>query len=63
MKAVVNYFRDSILELRKVDWPSRPEVVRHTLIVAVSVGIATIIVGVIDFGLARLLEFLVNRTG
>lgn len=37
----VNYFRDSYLELKKVVWPTRKEVIKHTIVVvAMSVIIA-----------------------
>lgn len=41
-------------EGKKVVWPTRPVVIRHTLMVIVSVAIATLIYASLDFGLQKL---------
>ena len=46
---IVNFFRESYLELRKVVWPSREEITRHTLIViGVSLSVA-VLLGLMDY--------------
>lgn len=60
-RAFLDYMRSSIAELKKVDWPTRREVFQYTLIILVSVIIATLIVAVIDYGLGLLVDrFLIN---
>lgn len=57
----INYFQTSYWELRKVVWPSQSEVINHTLIIALSVLITVIIVGLFDFGLGELVKLLVLK--
>ena len=56
MQAIVQYFKDSWSELKKVKWPTRNEVVNHTImVVAVSLAVAAFL-GILDLGLNELLE-------
>lgn len=55
----INYFQTSYAELKKVVWPSRKEVINHTLIIALSVLIALIVIGLFDFGFGELVQLLV----
>jgi len=49
MNKVINYFKSSLEELKKVTWPTRPQALRSTAIVIVmSVGIA-VFLGVLDY--------------
>lgn len=48
---VVNYFMDSVSELRKVTWPTSDETIRLTIIVLVFSLIAALLFGVLDYGL------------
>lgn len=49
MKKIVQFFRESVSELKKVSWPSRDEVVSSTKVVVVSVVIFAAILGLVDF--------------
>ena len=40
-------------EMRKVAWPTRPEVVRYSIIVTACVIVYMVYVGVIDYGMAH----------
>ena len=58
MKILTKYLRDSKEELSKVSWPSKEQTVNSTiLVVAVSIAIAAFL-GSIDYGMSRLLEYL-----
>lgn len=47
---IITYFKEVRVEVKKVNWPTRQETIRYTLIVlGISVGIA-IFLGTIDFG-------------
>lgn len=48
-------------EGRKVIWPTRETIIRHTLMVLLSVTIAAIFFGAIDLGLQRLVLMAVER--
>ena len=49
MKRIIQFFKDSISELKKVSWPSREEVWASTKVVVVSVIIFAAILGLVDF--------------
>jgi preprotein translocase subunit SecE len=49
MKKIIQFFKDSIAELKKVQWPSRTEVGSSTKVVLVSVLIFATVFGIVDF--------------
>jgi preprotein translocase subunit SecE len=51
------YLREVRDEMRKVAWPTRPEVVRYSIIVTVCVLVYMVYVGVIDYGMAHFAEW------
>ncbi|MBL6636536.1 MAG: preprotein translocase subunit SecE [Actinobacteria bacterium] len=51
------YLREVRDEMRKVAWPERPEVVRYSLIVLVTVVVYTAYVAGVDFGLGSLMRW------
>lgn len=59
-RGISRFFRDIIGELKKVTWPTWKQLMITTGAVLVFVAIMAIIVGVFDFGLQRLLKWLVN---
>jgi preprotein translocase subunit SecE len=50
---ISNFFRESIVELKKVVWPSKDSVASSTKVVLVSTLLFAIFFGVIDFLLVR----------
>ena len=61
MKKIFSYFSEVLVELKKVSWPKRNEVIQLlSLVVAIS-AIVAIFVGVVDFGLTQLLESLLAK--
>ena len=54
--ATRQYFLDVRTELRKVTWPSRQEAVGGTIGVLVIVGVITLVLGLVDVVLAKLVE-------
>ena len=58
MSAIIKYLRDARLELAKVTWPTKQQTFNSTiLVIAVCVGLAAFL-GAADYGLNKLLEFL-----
>jgi len=52
---------ESKAELKKVLWPTKRQTLNHTLMVIfISLGLA-IFLGIIDFGLSKLLELFIYR--
>lgn len=53
MRKIVQFFKDSYAELRRVVWPSRETVASSTKVVIVSVVAFAIVLGIVDFLLLR----------
>lgn len=61
IQKIKNFFTGSYEEFKKVVWPSRKEVISHTVIVIVSIAVSMLIVMVIDLGLFRLVQILIEN--
>jgi len=48
MKKILQFFRESVAELKKVVWPSRDEVMSSTKVVIVSVLVIAIALWLVD---------------
>lgn len=57
---VIKYLRDSWNELVKVKWPTRGEIITTTATVVASIVIAVAFTAIIDWGLSRAIEYLVQ---
>jgi preprotein translocase subunit SecE len=57
VKKIIQFFRDSYAELRKVVWPSKQEVASSTKVVLVSVAIFAAVLGVVDYILLTFVDF------
>jgi preprotein translocase subunit SecE len=53
----VQYLREVREELRKVAWPKRPEVVRYSIIVVITVAVYTAMVGGFDYAFTKFTEW------
>jgi preprotein translocase subunit SecE len=49
MKKILQFFKDSYAELRKVVWPSKEDVIASTKVVIVSTIVMALVLGLIDF--------------
>ncbi|HOX11959.1 MAG TPA: preprotein translocase subunit SecE [Spirochaetia bacterium] len=58
MSKIVQFFKDSYAELRKVVWPTREDVLASTKVVIVSTVIVAFCLGLLDFLLVRGIDFL-----
>jgi preprotein translocase subunit SecE len=54
-KRIVEFFRDVKLELKKVVFPTKKEVIGSTWVVIVSVLIAAVFLGIVDMSLGRIM--------
>lgn len=61
MGGLINYLREVKLELSKVTWPKREQVIKLTLIVFAISAIVATYVGGLDLVFTKLLEFLVSK--
>jgi len=54
-----NYFKNSVAELKKVNWPTKKQTINNTLLViGVSLGMA-LFLGIIDFILTKILQLVI----
>ena len=60
MNKAINFLKQSVGELRKSTWLSRQEVVQSTIRVMIVVALVSAYVGVIDFGLTKVLGAVVG---
>ena len=60
MNKAINFLKQSVGELRKSTWLSRQEVVQSTILVMIVVALVSAYVGVIDFGLTKVLGAVVG---
>jgi preprotein translocase subunit SecE len=61
VKRLVNYFTEVKVELSKVIWPKRDEVIRLTLVIFIISTVVGAYVGGLDYGLTKVLEYAVAR--
>ncbi len=54
------YLRESRLELKKVVWPTRKEVLATTVAVVVLVAVMCLYLGLVDFGLTKLMQLILS---
>ncbi|MCF7914169.1 MAG: preprotein translocase subunit SecE [Spirochaetaceae bacterium] len=53
MKKIIQFFKDSYAELKRVVWPSREDVASSTKVVIISVIAFALVLGVVDFLLLK----------
>ena len=60
IQKIKTFFIGSYEELKKVVWPSRKEVISHTIIVIISTAVSMAIIAAIDFGLFNLVQLMIQ---
>lgn len=60
-KTISDYFLGVWSELNKVTWPTRADVISHTVVVIVSVAVAVAVISALDFGLTKLVQYIVEN--
>jgi len=54
--SVINFVKESYIELKKVTWLNKKEVIASTLVVVILIVIMSIYIGIIDFILAKIVS-------
>lgn len=62
IQKIKNYFKGVVSETKKVTWPTRKQVINHTILVIVAIGLMMLIFGAIDLGFSKLLEQFILRS-
>ena len=57
---VIDFLREVKVELEKVVWPSRAQTIRLTFIVIFITVMVAFFVGIVDFGLLNLSQYLIQ---
>jgi preprotein translocase subunit SecE len=60
VQKIRQFLIDAKVELRKVTWPAPKQTMASTLVVIVIVFVMAIYFGIIDFGLAKLIKFILG---
>ncbi len=60
MAKVVQFFKESKAELKKVVWPSKEDVVSSVKVVLVSTIIIAVVLGLLDLGFSSLFRLLMK---
>ncbi len=61
MNKLTNYFKESVVEMKKVTWPTKKEAYNYTLLViGISLGVA-IFLGALDYIFQLGFQDLINR--
>jgi preprotein translocase subunit SecE len=61
IQKIKNFFREVKVEARKVNYPSREELIGSTWVVIVTVMVVSLFLGAIDTGLGKLVNYLIVR--
>lgn len=62
-KSVVRFLYEVKGELGKIIWPTTASLVESTVVVMVLVVVFSIYLGVVDFGLTQLLQYIIKSYG
>jgi len=60
MKKIKKFLGEVLVELKKTSWSTKEEVWGSTWIVIITVGILAVFIGVVDFLLSQLMNFIVK---
>ncbi len=60
IEQALQFLREVRSELKKVNWPSRKQVIGSTAVVLVMVLLVSFFLGVVDFGLSSIVQFIIG---
>jgi preprotein translocase subunit SecE len=58
VEKIKTYFKEVYLETKRVTFPSRKETMKGTYVVLITVIVAAVFLGVVDMGLAKIIQAL-----
>jgi len=58
-KKLSNYIKNSIIELKKVSWPTKQQAIRSTLLVITISLVVAAFLGIVDFILTKALQLVI----
>jgi len=60
LQKVQTFFREVVLEFKRVTWPSRKEVVNSTTVVLIVTVVIAFFLGAVDVGLSRIVRLILR---
>ena len=60
LRKIQQFFKEVMVEFRKVTWASRPMIINSTMVVVVVTGIIAFFLWVVDMGLARIVRVILG---
>jgi preprotein translocase subunit SecE len=60
-KSPARFFKDIVSELKKVTWPTAKDLLKYSGAVLAFILVVAIIVGLMDFGLTQLFDWVLNK--
>jgi preprotein translocase subunit SecE len=61
--ATTRFFRETKMEMKKVIWPTKQELIRYTITVIASVILVSFLIVIVDFVFMQLSKLLVSTIG
>ncbi|MBN2453324.1 MAG: preprotein translocase subunit SecE [Candidatus Omnitrophica bacterium] len=61
MGKIGNFFKEIKLEMGKVSWPSKDELIGSTVIVLISLTLLALFIGICDAGLSGLVTIIMEK--
>lgn len=59
-KRILKYLKEVLSELKRVNWPSRKDLISYTVAVLVFIIAMAIVVGLLDLGFGTLMKLIVD---
>jgi preprotein translocase subunit SecE len=60
MQRITKFFRDVVLEMKRVSWPKRKELTRYTISVLSTVAFVAVFFAIVDLGISSLIRFILE---
>lgn len=57
----ITFFKEVLVELKKVIWPSRADVIKYTVVVIIVSALVGVYLGALDFVFAKIMEIVLQR--
>ncbi|MEC2073965.1 preprotein translocase subunit SecE [Alkalihalophilus marmarensis] len=59
-KNIGKFFKDVVLEMKRVSWPTRKELTRYTWVVLGTVAFITVFFAIVDYGISSVVRILLG---
>ena len=60
MAKIIQFFKESRAELKKVVWPTKADVISSIKVVIISTFVVAIVLGLLDFGFSELFRLILR---